>query len=98
MSIRLSLPSQVGGVAHLLVEGDDEHDEQVAEETDEDDDGEEDGHCRSNQAENLFMGWESQGKLTFLILATTLIYGHTTGASPTKHATMVATTNYTTFT
>ena len=41
--------SQVSGVAHLLVEGDHEHDEQVAEEPDEDDDREEYGHC---QAEN----------------------------------------------
>ena len=42
-------PSQISGVAHLLVEGDHEDDEQVAEEPDEDDDREEYGHCQVKQ-------------------------------------------------
>ena len=46
-------PSQVGGVSHLLVEGDDEDDEQVPEEADEDDDGEKDGHCRAENCCSL---------------------------------------------
>ena len=48
-------PSQVGGVAHLLVEGDDEHDEQVAEEADEDDDREKDGHYGQRGGKLLFI-------------------------------------------
>ena len=50
---------QVRGVAHLPVEGDHEHDEQVAEEPDEDDDREEYGHCRASR--KLIYRWGAVG-------------------------------------